>query len=280
MTVEETSGMREKTGDRGSDVRRAPFARALYFDLQAIDGVNPLEIWNGLREMQDPYEKAGLVKNLYKIVVPLVNERCYGRAFPEHSRLVYQTVGAAVRELSSGPEPLAERFPWPPTGAADQKELYQVVRARAAAALEEIDSAAPPSDEKPASPEQAAVADGLFDLTEMRLVDNEFPYIIFTEKEFRVSHGMAIVYLWLIEGDTIALRTLEDLDTDSSLVDACRAVGRKVHRENPLIVNGIRLGARELLALIQERVRAGTDYLDLFENVYAWFDETRRKLLG
>ena len=33
--------------------------------------------------------------------------------------------------------------------------------------------------------------------------------IIFTEKEFRVIHGIAIVYLWLIDADAIFLDTLE-----------------------------------------------------------------------
>jgi hypothetical protein len=273
--------MRDRTGDRVTDTRRAQFARALYFDLQTIDGVKPLEIWNGFREMEDPYEKAGLVKNLYKIVVPLVNERCYGRPFAEHSRLAYETVAAAVRAFSPDRDELTKRFPWPPTGDADQKELYLIVKDRAGALLAELDEdRSPPPAEATGGPELAVVPDGLFDFREMRLVDNEFPYIIFTEKEFRVIHGMAIVYLWLIEVDTMALRTLEDLRVDAELVEACRVVGRKVQRENPLIVNGIRLGTRELIALIQERVRGGTDYLDLFENVYAWFEETRRKLVG
>ena len=35
-------------------------------------------------------------------------------------------------------ETLFERFPWPPTGDADQKDLYRMVKARAALALEEV----------------------------------------------------------------------------------------------------------------------------------------------
>ena len=64
-------GMREAAS---ADGRLQQFVRGLYFDLQRIEGVKPLEIWNGVREFFDPFEKANLVKNLYKIVVPLVNE--------------------------------------------------------------------------------------------------------------------------------------------------------------------------------------------------------------
>ncbi len=79
------------------DARLAQFAKGLYFELQSIEGVKPLEIWSGFREMQDSYEKAGLVKNLYKIVIPLANERGYGRPFSEHSRLAFETVNAVIR---------------------------------------------------------------------------------------------------------------------------------------------------------------------------------------
>ena len=266
------------------DARLAQFVRGLYFEIQSIEGVKPLEIWSGFRELQDSYEKAGLVKNLYKIVVPLVNERCYGRPFSMHSRMACETVGAVVRALSADLDAaLFERFPWPPTGDADQKELYHRVKARASEVLAEIDAA--PAGGKPSAAESrpdfrpGAVPDGLFDFGEMRLVDNELPYIIFTDKEFRVIHGMAIVYLWLIDLDTIFLRTLEELGTEAALIDAYRAVGRKVNKENPLIVNGIRLGTSELIDHIQERIRK-EDYLDFFESVYAWFEQTRERLLG
>jgi hypothetical protein len=55
-------------------------------------------------------------------------------------------------------------------------------------------------------------------------------------------------------------------------------VRRRVHREYPLVVNGTRVGARDLVDLVRERMRS-EDYLDLFETVYAWFEETRRKLI-
>ena len=42
----------------------AQFVRALYFDMQTVEGVKPLEIWNGIRERNDPFEAASLVKNL------------------------------------------------------------------------------------------------------------------------------------------------------------------------------------------------------------------------
>jgi hypothetical protein len=264
------------------DSRLAPFVRGLYFELQTIEGVKPLEIWSGLHEMQDSYEKAGLIKNLYKITVPLVNERCYGRPFSEQSRLSYETVGAVVKDIAADTDAaLFKRFPYPPTGDAEQKELYHAVKTHAAGLLAEIDQA--PARGKPprAAPRRefapGAVPDGLFDFSEMRIVDNELPYIIFTDKEFRVIHGMTIVYLWLIDTDALFLRTLEDLGTDAALIGAYRAVSRKVQRENPLIVNGIRLGTRELISLIQERVRK-EDYLDLFESVYAWFEQARQKM--
>jgi hypothetical protein len=266
------------------DARLVQFARGFYFELQTIEGVKPLEIWSGFREIQDSYEKAGLIKNLYKIVVTLVNERCYGRPFSEHSRLSYETVGAVVRGFTADLDAaLFQRFPWPPTGDAEQKELYQVVKTRAAAFLAEIDQVPvrgkPGHDVPRREFDPGAVPDDLFDFSEMRIVDNELPYIIFTDKEFRVIHGMTIVYLWLLDLDALVLRSLEDFNTDAALIEACRAVGRKVQRENPLIVNGIRLGTRELISLIQERVRK-EDYLDLFESVYSWFDLTRQKMLG
>ena len=69
------------------DSRLSQFVHGLYFDIQTIEGVQSLEIWNGIRESFDSYEKTGLIRNLYKIVIPLVNERCFGRSFDVHSRL-------------------------------------------------------------------------------------------------------------------------------------------------------------------------------------------------
>ena len=261
------------------DAKLAQFARGLYFELQTIEGVKPIEIWSGFHEMQDSFEKAGLVKNLYKITVPLVNERCYGRPFSEHARLSKETVGAVVKGFSADLDAaLFQRFPWPPTGDAEQKQLYYAVKTGAAGFLAEIDQA-PPAGKPRREFAPGSIPDDLFDFAEMRVVDNELPYIIFTDKEFRVIHGMTIVYLWLIDLDALVLRSLEDLGTDPALIEAYRAVGRKVQKENPLVVNGIRLGTRELIELIQERVMK-EDYLDLFESVYSWFDQTRQKMMG
>ena len=66
----------------------------------------------------------------------------------------------------------------------------------------------------PGRPADAIFPDGLFDFREMRIVDNEMPYIIFTDKEFRVIHGLAIVYLWLIDLDGIYCATLDSLGAD------------------------------------------------------------------
>jgi hypothetical protein len=78
--------MHEGAGDRHGETRLPQFVHRLYFDLQTIEGVRPLDIWNGVRESFDPFEKAALIGNLYKIVIPLVNERCFGRPFALHSR--------------------------------------------------------------------------------------------------------------------------------------------------------------------------------------------------
>ncbi len=280
------------------DARLAQFAKGLYFELQSIEGVKPLEIWSGFREMQDSYEKAGLVKNLYKIVIPLANERGYGRPFSEHSRLAFETVNAVIRWYAADLDAaLFERFPWPPTGDADQKELYRMVKARAAALLAELDPT--PVVEKAAAKEKAAaeakagadakaaadaktagaVPDGLFDFREMRLADNELPYIIFTDKEFRVIHGLATVYLWLIDLDEIFLRTLKDHGVDQAIQDEYRAFSRKVLKDHPLVIRGKKTDPAELVAHLPE-VLGHEDYLDLFESVYAWFEQTREKLLG
>jgi hypothetical protein len=175
--------------------------------------VLPLEIWNGIRERDDSFEMTRLVKNLYKIVIPLVNERCFGKPFSHHSRRAKAAVTALIAWFTGSPESrLFERFPYPPTGDGDQKELYRVIKSRADLILSETEA-----DEKAVSPSaqggallsHAVFPDGLFDFREMRIVDNELPYIIFTDKEFRVIHGLAIVYLWLIDLDTIFLETLE-----------------------------------------------------------------------
>ena len=113
----------------------------------------------------------------------------------------------------------------------------------------------------------------------MRIVDNELPYIIFTDKEFRVIHGLAIVYLWLIGLEEIVLRTFKDAGIEAAIRDEYRALSRKVQKENPFTAQGKRSDPADLMAYIQERLRS-EDYLDLFESVYGWFEQTREKLLG
>jgi len=266
-------GMRDKSGGP------AAFARGLYFELQTIEGVKPLEIWSGLRE-EDSFEKAALIKNLYKIVVPLVNERCFGRPFDQHARVARSVVAAMLHWYTTYPEEtLFERFPWPPTGEGDQKELYRLVKGRARLCLEEVD---PVQDAGPGpGPGASAVggADALFDFREMRIVDNELPYIIFTDKEYRVIHGLALVYLWLIGLDDIVLATLEEVGVTREIGEEYRATARRVARDAPFSSAARRAGPQALLLEIQERL-ATVDYLDLFESVYAWFEQTKSKLLG
>ena len=261
------------------DTRRAPFIQGLYFDIQTIEGVQPLEIWNGIREHDDPFELTRLVKNLYKIVIPLVNERCFGKPFSHHSRRAKATVAALIAWCANSQESkLFERFPYPPTGDADQKELYGVIKAQADLILSESEAAETEGlGSEQAAPMHEVFPDGLFDFREMRIVDNELPYIIFTDKEFRVIHGLAIVYLWLIDLDTIFLETLEERGVDAALREEYRQFGRRVHKENPLIIHGRRMDAQELLAHISDKLKY-EDYLDLFENVYAWFEQTQKRL--
>jgi hypothetical protein len=262
------------------DARLTEFVHGLYFDIQTIEGVQPLEIWNGIREIFDPYEKTALVKNLYKIVFPLVNERCFGRPFENHSRLARKTVAAAMLWFSRNPEDrIFERFPYPPTGDADQKELYRMVKERAAALLGDLDPTDGGGSESRADTEklsQGVFPGGLFDFREMRIVDNEMPFIIFTDKEFRVIHGLAIVYLWLIDLDGIFLGTLADQGVDPAIIDEYRQFARKVQKENPLTIHGRRIDAQELVAHILEKLKQ-EDYLDLFEDVYRWFEQARAK---
>ena len=113
------------------------FVHSLYFEMQSVEGVRPLEIWNGVRELFDPCEKTRLVKNLCKIVVPLVNEQCFGQPFEAHSARVRTAVQALLDWLTANPDSrMFDRFPYPPVGDSDQKELYRLVKERATAIVE------------------------------------------------------------------------------------------------------------------------------------------------
>jgi hypothetical protein len=254
----------------------ARFVRSLYFDMQRIDGVSSLEIWNGLREFDDPREQARLVKNLYKITVPLVNEEIFGRPFETHAMAARDAVGRLIAGLSQdGARTFFEGFPDPPVRDADQKRVYAEVKSRA---LREVRAVAQglsaPAEE--GLRDRGAFPDGVFDFREMRIVDNELPYIIFTDKEFRVIHGIAIVYLWLLDLDALFLATLAELGTEAGLAEEYRKFTRQVQKENPLTVKGRKMDSRELVAHIQDKL-AYEDYLDVFENVYRWWEKTREK---
>ncbi len=271
--------MRESTGDAQRDARLSEFVRDLYFEIQAIEGVKPLEIWNGIREFFDPFEKTLLIKNLFKIVFPLVNERCFGWPFIEHSRLARETVGTVIDWFSSDPEArLFARFPHPPTGDADQKGLYRTVKEKAATVITGLHPLDRGKDAHVGSQalSQGVFPGGLFDFREMRIVDNELPFIIFTDKEYRVIHGLAIVYLWLIDLDSIFLGTLGSQKVDTPIIEEYRQFARKVQKENPLTLHGRKVEARELTAHILELLKQ-EDYLDLFEDVYRWFEQARTK---
>jgi hypothetical protein len=259
---------------------RAQLVRALYFDMQTVEGVTPLEIWNGVRERHDPAEMAGLAKNLLKIVIPLVNERCTGKTFGFHSRRVRETLSALMAWFDDDPDSrLFQRFPYPPTGEGDQKELYRMVRDTAQELLIGIEAAADgtPDDASSSSdPAQGLLPDGLFDFRELRIVDNELPFIIFTEKEFRVIHGLAMVYLWLIDADSIFLDALARNGAAAAFMDEYRQFARRVQAESPLTIDGKSMNARALVGYIQEKLKSG-DYLDVFENVHRWFEQARAR---
>lgn len=262
------------------DNRLVQFVRGLYFDMQTVEGVKPLEIWNGIREMHDPQEMACLAKNLLKIVIPLVNEECAGKAFSAHSQRARETLTALMAWIAEDPDTrLFQRFPYPPTGDGDQKELYRMVREAARDRLAEIGKDALMEHEEAGAapaPSQGVFRDGLFDFREMRIVDNELPFIIFTEKEFRVIHGLAIVYMWLIDADSIFLDALARSGVGPELIDEYRHLARRVQSESPLATKGKSMDANALVGLIQEKLQRG-DYLDLFENVDKWFEQARER---
>ncbi|HUI71723.1 MAG TPA: hypothetical protein VL354_14480 [Spirochaetia bacterium] len=264
--------MREETGERLDH-----FIRELFFDLQTIDGVKPLEIWNGFRESDDQIERTSLIKNLYKIALPLANERCAGRAFEAHAANAYMTVeGVLACYSGTSRDALFERFPDPPTSGDEQKELYKMIKAKAAELATQVEPPEGiPSD--PASGLDAGVfPDGLFDFREMRIVDNELPFIIFTDKEYRVIHGLAIVYGWLIDLESLFLQTLAENQVDATICNEYRQFSLQVHRENPLLMEGRKLGSQELIDYIRVKLQY-QDYLDLFERVYRWFELAREK---
>jgi hypothetical protein len=264
--------------ERSTEEHLSQFVRGLFFDLQRIDGVKPLEIWNGVRESWDPFELTGLVKNLYKIGVPLANEAFAGRPFEEQGRAVQRSVETVAAWLRADPGTrLFDRFPDPPLGDDEQKRLYQLVKERMQRVVSEAaragDGAAGGAEQLP----NGAFPDGLFDLREMRIVDNELPYIIFTEKEFRVIQGLAITYVWLIDVDAAFSATLERLGVEGGIGDEYRRFVRRVHRENPLTISGRKMSSAELVEHIREKLKY-EDYLDLFERVYRWYEAARAKL--
>lgn len=275
------------------DERQEEFARSLYFDMQRIDGMDPLEIWNGVMEFDEPYEKTGLIKNLFKVVIPLVNEALYGRPFGEHSALVKKSVTGLLAVLGAKAPELAERFLDPPTRDAERKELYEVTRdeaARVVAPLAKVMRAAEaragkadlkarsrkPQKGRKVRPVDQSI-ESIFDFTEMRINDNELPYIIFTDKEYWVIHGLVMVYLWLIDLDSLFISVLEENGIAAEIVNGYLGMMRKVHKENPLVIQGREMDPKELYGLIQEKMK-GTDYLDVFEDAYKWFDAVRQKL--
>lgn len=270
--------MRSRTaGNEGMETRIAQFVRGLFFDIQTIEGVKPLEIWNGVRESEDSFEIAALVKNLYKIALPLVNELSSGQPFEVHAFRAQGTVEGVLRHFLEAPEPrLFVHFPNPPTGEADQKDLYRLVKQQSWEVLARLSRTDEPEGERQPVLEAGVFPGSLFDFKEMRIVDNELPFIIFTDKEYRVIHGIAVVYSWLIDLDGIFLETLEESDVDPDIVAEYRRFSAHVHAENPLLGPEKKPSPHEISRIIQEKLRQ-QDYLDLFEGVFRWFEQAQAK---
>ena len=267
--------MHKETGERLDQ-----FIRELFFDLQTVDGVKPLEIWSGFRESEDQLERTSLIKNLYKIALPLVNEHCAGRPFEAHAAKAYMTVGGVLKAYSADPDGgLFERFPDPPTSNEEQKNLYKFVKAKAA---EIVTAVEPPEGSRPDEAwglDADVFPDGLFDFREMRIVDNELPFIIFTDKEYRVIHGLAIVYGWLIDLESLFLQTLGENAVDKDMIEEYRRFSARVHQENPLLAEGGKMGSQELFDYLRVKLQY-QDYLDVFEKVYRWFELAKEKYLA
>jgi hypothetical protein len=249
----------------------ARFARALYFDIQSIDGVKPLEIWNGLRELDEPFEKASLIKNLCKIVAPLVNEECFDRASSDHAGAVARSVRALYDGLCKDPQTLIFKgFPDPPVRDAEQKGLYRAVKSEASAAVKRVIASARRKGRIPAP-------DRLFDFRELRVIDNELPYIIFTDKEFRVIHGLVLVYLWIIDIPSTFVSLLRETGVGVEIPQKLEELSDSIVKENPLLIRGKKTSPRALVSKLDEKLKEG-DYLDMFESVYRWFEELKERL--
>ncbi len=247
------------------------FVRGLYFDIQTVDEVKPLEIWNGIREADEPQEKSALIKNLCKIVVPLVNEECFDRSLPDHADAVVRSVKALYDELLAAPQSMIfNRCPDPPLRDPERKELYSAVKGEAASVVKRVAAA---------SGGQTAIAapDRIFDFRELRVIDNELPYIIFTDKEFRVIHGLVLAYLWIIDLPGVFVSLLRETGVGVEIPARFEELAEEVVKENPLSIRGRKTTPRALVSRIGERLKEG-DYLDMFETVYRWFEDLRDRL--
>jgi hypothetical protein len=85
---------------------------------------------------------------------------------------------------------------------------------------------------------------------------------------------MAIVYMWLIDSDSIFLDALDRNGADPGFIDEYRQFARRVQSESPLTFKGKSMDAKALV--IQEKLQY-EDYLDLFENVHRWFEQARAR---
>jgi hypothetical protein len=84
------------------------------------------------------------------------------------------------------------------------------------------------------------------------------------------------VYLWIIDADAIFLDTLSRNGVPPAFVEEYRQFARKLHGDNPLTIKGKSMDSHGLVELIQEKLQY-EDYLDVFENVQKWFEQTRAR---
>ena len=88
-----------------------------------------------------------------------------------------------------------------------------------------------------------------------------------------------MVYGWLIDLESLFLQTLAENSVDKELIEEYRQFSALVHRDNPLLMEGRKMGSPELTDYIRVKLQY-QDYLDVFEKVYRWFEMARDKYLG
>ena len=207
------------------DNRLVQFVRELYFDMQTVEGVKPLEIWNGLREKTGPLGDGVPGEEPPEDRHPAGQRELLGegiqRAFAARADDPRRrSCSGSTKTPSSG---CSSAFPIPRRGTETRRSCTAWCATPRAHGWQRSSWRRTGRKRRPrrARPRESFPTASSIS-REMRIVDNELPFIIFTEKEFRVIHGMAIVYMWLIDADSIFLDALDR-----------NGVDRRVHRRVP-----------------------------------------------